>query len=121
MDNLTHTLIGALVGETAALSSAADPRGLSPAMRRTLLVGSAAVGSNLPDSDLLYSFFGANVNYLLHHRGHTHTLVGALLLAALAYALLRWWLGRRGGVKMAACMDAQVSCAPAGPSPARCS
>jgi inner membrane protein len=96
MDNLTHTLIGALVGETTARSTAADANGLSADMRRTVLVGCAAVGSNLPDSDLLYSFFGAKVNYLLHHRGHTHTVIGALLLTALIYALVQWWLRRHG-------------------------
>jgi inner membrane protein len=95
MDNLTHTLIGALVGETAAIATRADPNGLTPDLRRTLLVGSAAVGSNLPDSDLLYSFFAPNVNYLLHHRGHTHTVIGALVLAAVLYALVRWWLQRQ--------------------------
>jgi inner membrane protein len=96
MDNLTHTLIGALVGETAALTTSPDSNGLAPDVRRTLLVGSAAVGSNLPDSDLLYSFFGPGVNYLLHHRGHTHTVIVALLLAAVFYGIVQWWLRTRG-------------------------
>jgi inner membrane protein len=95
MDNLTHTLIGALIGETTAHCSRPAPNGLSADLRRTLLVGCAAVGSNLPDSDLLYSYFGPKVNYLVHHRGHTHTLVGAVLLGALVYALILWWLRRR--------------------------
>lgn len=96
MDNLTHTLIGILAGETAARTSSEDPHGLPPQTRRNLLVTLAAIGSNLPDADLLYSFIGGKINYLTHHRGHTHTIVGALLLAALAYAATHWWLRKRG-------------------------
>jgi inner membrane protein len=98
MDNITHTLIGALVGETLARTTQSDPAGLPGEVRRNLLVATAAIGSNLPDIDVLYSFMGAKVNYLLHHRGHTHTIVGALLLAAAAFALARWLLTRRGRV-----------------------
>jgi inner membrane protein len=94
MDNLTHTLIGTLVGETIARTSAPDERGLPAKTRRNVLVSLAAIGSNLPDADLLYSFFGGKVNYLLHHRGHTHTVIGALALAAAVYALTLWWLRR---------------------------
>jgi inner membrane protein len=61
-----------------------------------MLVATAAIGSNLPDIDVLYSFIGAKVNYLLHHRGHTHTIVGALVLAATAFVIARWLLTRRG-------------------------
>jgi inner membrane protein len=95
MDNLTHTLIGALIGETAAHTTRTSANGLSADLRRTLLVGCGAIGSNLPDTDLLYSYFGPKVSYLLHHRGHTHTIVGALLLAAMVYGLILWWLRRR--------------------------
>jgi inner membrane protein len=98
MDNITHTLIGALVGETVARTTQSDPGGLPGEVRRNLLVATAAIGSNLPDIDVLYSFIGAKVNYLLHHRGHTHTIVGALLLAAAAFAITRWLLTRRGPV-----------------------
>src|ERR1044072_9861234 len=96
MDNVTHTLIGALLGETVARSTQPDPRGLPGAVRRNLLVATAAIGSNLPDSDLLYSFIGGKLNYLLHHRGHTHTILVALLLGLLTLAITRWWLRRRG-------------------------
>lgn len=63
-----------------------------------MIVTAAAIGSNLPDLDLLYAFVGGKVNYLLHHRGHTHTIVGALLLAALFFLAGRAWLRRRGQV-----------------------
>jgi inner membrane protein len=96
MDNVTHTLIGALLGETVARTTQPDPRGLSGQVRRNLLVATAAIGSNLPDVDVLYSFIGGKINYLLQHRGYSHTIVGALLLAALAFAVARWGLRRRG-------------------------
>ena len=96
MDNITHTLIGALVGETVARTTQSDPGGLPGDVRRNMLVATAAIGSNLPDIDVLYSFIGAKVNYLLHHRGHTHTIVGALVLAATAFVIARWLLTRRG-------------------------
>src|SRR3990170_2407826 len=95
MDNLTHTLIGALVGEAVARAIPRAPNDLPELTRRNLCVTLAAVGSNLPDSDLLYSFFDGKVNYLLHHRGHTHTILIALLLGAAVFGLTRWWLRRR--------------------------
>jgi inner membrane protein len=99
MDNLTHTLIGALVGEvTARVTTKATlrtPNELPDLTRRNLCVALAAVGSNLPDSDLLYSFFGGKVNYLLHHRGHTHTVLIALLLGVVVLGCTLWWLRRR--------------------------
>ena len=96
MDNITHTLIGTLVGEVAARAAPSDQSNLPAPLRRNLCVTLAAIGSNLPDSDLLYSFFGGKVNYLLHHRGHTHTIVIALLLGAAVMGITRWWLKRRG-------------------------
>ena len=96
MDNVTHTLIGALIGETLARTTPSDPRGLPGEARRNLLVAASAIGSNLPDVDVLYSFIGGKINYLLQHRGHSHTIIGALLLALAAFAIARWLLARRG-------------------------
>ncbi|HEX4970854.1 MAG TPA: metal-dependent hydrolase [Steroidobacteraceae bacterium] len=96
MDNVTHTLIGALLGETVARTTQPDPHGLPGQVRRNLLVATASIGSNLPDVDVLYSFIGGKINYLLQHRGHSHTIIGALVLAALAFAIARWRLERRG-------------------------
>ena len=96
MDNITHTLIGALLGETVARTTQGDPRGLPSEVRRNLLVTTSAIGSNLPDIDVLYSFIGGKINYLLQHRGHSHTIIGALLLAVAAFAIARWLLARRG-------------------------
>jgi inner membrane protein len=96
MDNVTHTLIGALLGETIARTTQPDSRGLPGEVRRNLLVATAAIGSNLPDVDVLYSFIGGKINYLLQHRGHSHTVIGALVLAAIAFAITRWRLRCRG-------------------------
>lgn len=96
MDNITHTIIGTLVGEVAARVAPSRRSTLPAATRRNLCVTLAAIGSNLPDADLLYSFFGGKLNYLLHHRGHTHTVLIALLLGVATLAITRWWLRRRG-------------------------
>src|SRR5690349_1898621 len=101
MDNVTHTLIGALLGETIARTthnSGGDARGLPSEVRRNLLVTTSAIGSNLPDVDVFYSFIGGKINYLLQHRGYSHTILGAALLAVATFAIARWILRRRGHV-----------------------
>src|SRR5215813_9143438 len=99
MDNVTHTLIGALIGETIARTThnnEGDSRGLPGEVRRNLLVAASAIGSNLPDVDVFYAFIGGKINYLLQHRGYSHTIVGAALLAVVTFAIARWVLRRRG-------------------------
>ena len=105
MDNLTHTLIGLIAGESIAHSTRAREPGLAPATRRGLFVALAAIGGNLPDLDLLYSYRGvphdtqSKLSYVLQHRGYTHTVVGCLILAVLLYAGAELWLRyRRVGV-----------------------
>ena len=50
------------------------------------------VGSNLPDSDLLYSLGSDDkLPYLLEHRGHTHTVVGALIASIVMLIACRVW------------------------------
>jgi inner membrane protein len=96
MDNLTHSLIGLVAGEALARCTAPDPRGLPTPARRNTLIAIGIIGSNLPDIDLAWSMqfiTGDRMGYLLHHRGHTHTLLGCLALAALL--LLGTWLWHR--------------------------
>ncbi len=96
MDNLTHTLVGVLVGETAARATGSRPSGLDADTRRNLFVTVMAVGSNLPDLDFIRSrVIGSKLDYLLHHRGHTHTILGALAIAALLYLACEAWCRRR--------------------------
>lgn len=96
MDNITHTLIGAMVGDIADRSLPRDAAGLPARTRRTLGIGLMIVGSNLPDADFLYSAVtGSKLDYLLQHRGHTHTIAGALILAAVMVGSLALWLRHR--------------------------
>lgn len=97
MDNITHTLISVLVGETAARSTASTSSGLEPAARRNVIVTMMGVGANLPDLDFIYSTVtGSKLDYLLHHRGHTHTLAGIVGIALLLGLAAQWWLRWRG-------------------------
>lgn len=81
MDNLTHSLLGGVLAELAL------PAGAQRSTRRVFLaVG--VVASNLPDIDLLFTRITAPpLGYLLHHRGHTHTVVGLVVQAVLLAAL----------------------------------
>jgi inner membrane protein len=76
MDNVTHTLTGLALARAGASRSG---RGA------TLML---VLASNLPDVDLVTAAFG-NTSYLAHHRGLTHSVLGAPILAALAAGLLR--------------------------------
>ncbi len=99
MENLTHTLIGLMAGEAVAQTTPAALKGLPPGVRRGLFVTLAAVGGNLPDLDLVYSFkFGPRdkLAYLLEHRGYTHTVLGCLVLALLLYLGAECWIRWRG-------------------------
>jgi inner membrane protein len=97
LDNLTHTLIGLVAGEAMARGTRAHPDGLCDPTRRTALLAMGMIGGNLPDADLLWSlpaFTGDALGYIVHHRGHTHTLLGCAVLAVLLFlgtvAVLRW-------------------------------
>jgi inner membrane protein len=59
----------------------------------------SAAGNNLPDLDFLWSGITARpFGYLLHHRGHSHTVPGALLCTLLlAGAATAFTRGRRAG------------------------
>src|SRR3954470_13259214 len=67
----------------ATLAELALPADATPAQRRTFYVP-GIVAANLPDADLLYtSILAPPLGYLLHHRGHTHTVVGLAVQAAI--------------------------------------
>ncbi len=56
------------------------------------------ISGNLPDLDVIYAPLlssGGGLGYLLHHRGHTHTLLGALLQGALVGWGALFWLGKK--------------------------
>jgi inner membrane protein len=98
MDNVTHALAGLLLAESAGRLRArrARPSEAEPPPRlRAVAAIASMVAANLPDADLFYTGAGADrLAYMLHHRGYTHTVVLALLGAALvwgaAWGAVRW-------------------------------
>ena len=83
MDNLTHSLVGATLAELAL------PAGAPRATRRTFFIA-GVVAANLPDADLVYTrITPAPLGALLHHRGHTHTVAG---LVVLGLAMAAIWM-----------------------------
>jgi inner membrane protein len=98
MDNLTHSVVGLGVGALIdrSLPAEATPERARVRSRMLLIIGCLA--SNFPDLDLVLTpLLDAPLGYLLHHRGHTHTLIAALLEATLLLALvwLLWPAARR--------------------------
>lgn len=85
MDTLTHALSGALVAR-ATTPKDAPPRSIP----RRVAAGFLACAA--PDLDFVIGYFGP-VQYLLHHRGVTHSVVllplWALLLSGLLAKILR--------------------------------
>ena len=95
MENLTHSLVGATLAELAL------PADASPTRRRIFFV-TGIIAANLPDADLVYTGITPEpLGYLLHHRGHTHTLLGLAAQAVLlgAVLLLPWLRGRIGALR----------------------
>ncbi len=86
MENLAHSLVG------VALSRAGLGR------KTPYGATSLVVAANLPDLDIVVSWWGP-LHYLHHHRGVTHSVLGVLVLA-LAFSLLLKFLARfRSGDK----------------------
>lgn len=76
MDNITHSLIGVTVAHAAVRFRKKPP---TPARLTTTAIWVSVAANNLPDLDaLLAPLAPAPLGYLLHHRGHTHTLIGAI-------------------------------------------
>src|SRR5262245_24597773 len=56
----------------------------------------SALANNLPDFDFAYTrIVPGKLGYLLHHRGHTHTVAIGLLLGVIPLVLVRIWARRR--------------------------
>jgi len=92
MDNLAHALVGA-----ALMRAVADRH-----VPRAALLG--IVAANAPDlSELFIGLPGTRADFLVLHRGITHSLVGAVvevvgltLLTGLGWRIARWILSRHG-------------------------
>jgi inner membrane protein len=85
MDNITHSLVG-----VALVDLAGDARSIRASRRA--IVAAGVLAANAPDLDLFYTWITpAPLGYLLHHRGHSHTLAGLIVLAVvLTGAFWRW-------------------------------
>ncbi len=105
MDNVTHALAGLLLADltvrllerTPSMPTVASPgvvaplvaAPVTPAVRRTAAV-LGVVAAEFPDLDILYSgpVLGmGKLGYLLHHRGHTHTLLLAIVAGVALWGL----------------------------------
>lgn len=91
MDNLTHSLAGMLLADAVCTW-----RRETRAHVRTAASLVSALANNLPDSDIVYSWLDGPkpLGSLLHHRGHTHTLLVALPMAWLL-GLAAWRVFQR--------------------------
>lgn len=92
MDNFTHVLVGLVLADAVCLALPAPPS----VRARGLLRFASAFANNVPDFDFLYArLTPGKLGYLLHHRGHTHTLLSGIILGALTYVALVAWARRR--------------------------
>ena len=85
MDNVTHALAGGLI---AGAGVAFTDQRVAQFGRTAAILG--VVAAEFPDVDLVYvgrTLDGGNLAYLLHHRGHTHTLLFALISAIVLWAI----------------------------------
>ncbi|HVL76749.1 MAG TPA: metal-dependent hydrolase [Noviherbaspirillum sp.] len=91
MDNLSHTLSGLVAGELLHRALPAEPSEDRQRRRHRLMLVSCALASSFPDLDIVLTpLLPEPLGYLLHHRGHTHTVLYAFPQALLLCALL--WL-----------------------------
>jgi len=90
MDNVTHALAGALLAEAAWQRVAKSPASPPPAALRRTAYTLGIVLAELPDIDITYSgdrMGMGPLGYLLHHRGHTHTVLFTVLAALAAWGV----------------------------------
>jgi inner membrane protein len=88
VDNVTHSLAGLLLAEALIAFRRNKGPALSASARSAVRVAST-LANNLNDADFLYARrWAGKLGYLLHHRGHTHTLPVALLLGGVVFVLV---------------------------------
>jgi inner membrane protein len=80
VDNLTHSLIGA-----------AFARVLPKRLQRPEIYWASIIGNNFPDADFLLRFWpgSTSLDYLVHHRGYTHTFLFAPVLGLLTATIAK--------------------------------
>jgi inner membrane protein len=105
MDNLSHSFVGLAAGEIVHRSLSQEPDEERNRLRRRLFLMTGWLSSNFPDLDLVLTpLLPEPLGYLLHHRGHTHTLLYALPQALLVVWGLIWliWPAARRFLKQSA-------------------
>lgn len=107
MDNVTHSLSGLFLADCLLFGSDAMQRRMAPNSKdptratgfRRRIAWIAMVAGNAPDLDLLYTgVTPGKLGYLLHHRGHTHTVGSALALGLLVTTVVLL-IGKLQGAK----------------------
>ncbi len=88
MDNLTHSLTGALA---AKVIEAARPNYFEEPRDRRSAFWLLVVSANLPDLDVVLGMFGDPIFAMQHHRGLTHSLLVAPVFALLPASLFCFW------------------------------
>jgi inner membrane protein len=81
MDSLTHTVLGACMGEAIAGRQMG---------KKAMLIG--ALAHNFPDIDVIFNFFTTQASSLLTHRGITHSILCNLILSFLLAALFKRYI-----------------------------
>ncbi|MCB0405727.1 MAG: metal-dependent hydrolase [Bdellovibrionales bacterium] len=93
MDNITHSLIGIAIAEEAVQYRRYRGEEVSK-ISHVSMWSVSLLANNVPDLDFFYSpITKGPLGYLLHHRGHTHTLA-ALLPQALVVLLPFYFYNR---------------------------
>lgn len=83
MDSITHTVLGACLGEAIAGKKMG---------KKAMLFGILA--NNLPDADVITAFWNTEAHSLLAHRGITHSILFAVLATALMIYLFEKWFAK---------------------------
>lgn len=86
MDNLTHSLIGIALA-----------RALPKKFRKPEIYWACLIGNNAPDADFLIHFVpeSSSLDYLVHHRGYTHTFLLAPVMGLLTALIVKTFTGRK--------------------------
>jgi inner membrane protein len=89
LDNISHSLMSIAIAATIARKS-------SPRLRKAAM-WTAFLAGNLPDIDVVTTIMGdqAKLVYLLHHRGHTHTILYVLITGLIIGWVASWVFKKR--------------------------
>src|SRR5689334_19853820 len=79
MDNITHTLTGLMM----ARAGLGETSGRGGALMMML-------AANVPDVDVFATGLPGSLSYLEYHRGYTHSLLMAPVMAVIPLLLARW-------------------------------